>query len=253
MRLVESVTIALVGKYVNLVDSYKSLHEALIHGGVANQCNVKLDYIDSETIGDLKQLHMRLKAADALLVPGGFGDRGIEGKIAAIEFARTNNMPFFGICLGLQLAVIEFARNIAGLKKATSQEFDSDAKDMVVAFMEEQKHLTRKGGTMRLGAYPCHLLEGTIAHKIYQKKKISERHRHRFEINNKYRERLNKKGLIFSGTSPDGELVEMIELANHPWFIGCQFHPEFKSKPFSPHPLFAAFIAAALAKPRCDG
>ena len=246
----EEVRIAVVGKYVDLVDSYKSLHEAIIHGGIANDCRVRLDYVDSETLESDAALLTRVKEADGVLVPGGFGVRGVEGKIAAIKYARESKTPFFGICLGLQVAVVEYARNVAALAGAASQEFDPKAKHLVVALMEGQKKVKNLGGSMRLGAYPCRLAEGSLARRLYQKPEVSERHRHRFEVNNAYRERLAKAGLRFSGTSPDDQLVEMIELGDHPWFLGCQFHPEFQSKPFAPHPLFAGFVAAALARHR---
>jgi CTP synthase len=246
----EEVLIAVVGKYVDLVDSYKSLHEALIHGGIANECRVSLDYVDSEVLETDKALLARVEKADGVLVPGGFGARGVEGKITAIKYARESKTPFFGICLGMQVAVCEFARDVAGLEGATSQEFDPKAKHQVIALMEDQKKVKELGGSMRLGAYPCRLADGTLARRMYQKTEISERHRHRFEVNNAYREPLAKAGLRFSGTSPDDRLVEMIELDGHPWFLGCQFHPEFKSKPFAPHPLFSGFIGAALTRHR---
>ncbi len=246
----EEVKIAVVGKYVDLVDSYKSLHEALIHGGIANDCRVHLDYVDSEDLESDEATMQRVSLADGILVPGGFGERGIEGKVASIQQARTRGIPFFGICLGLQAAVIEYARNVAGLEDAHSQEFDADSKQIVIGLMEGQKNLTSKGGTMRLGAYPCKLKAGTLARRLYQTDEISERHRHRFEVSNEYRQTLADKGLTFAGTSPDDSLVEMIEIDDHPWFIGCQFHPEFKSKPFKPHPLFSGFIAAAVQQRR---
>ena len=240
--------IAIVGKYVELTDAYKSLHEALIHGGLEHHCHVELDYVDSETlVGDAATAE-RLNGADAILVPGGFGDRGTEGKIAAIRFARTQGVPFFGICLGLQVAVVEFARDVAGITRASSQEFNPELDDLVIAIMADQKDVSHKGGTMRLGAYPCVLAPGTLARSIYERDEISERHRHRFEVNNAYRDVLQTHGLTISGTSPNGTLVEMIELSDHPWFVGCQFHPEFKSKPFAPHPLFRSFVGAALAQ-----
>ena len=242
------VKIAIVGKYVDLADSYKSLHEALLHGGVANDCRVKIDYIDSEALEKDPAAMQRVATADGVLVPGGFGTRGVEGKIAAIKHARESKQPFFGICLGLQVAMIEYARNVMGIGKASSQEFTPDGHDNVIAMMEHQKSVTAKGGTMRLGAYPCKLADGSVARKLYAKAEISERHRHRFEVNNDYRDALSKAGLSISGTSPDGNLVEIVELPNHPWFLGCQFHPELKSKPFTPHPLFVGFIGAALAK-----
>ncbi|MCK5688211.1 CTP synthase, partial [Myxococcota bacterium] len=240
------VHIAIVGKYVDLADAYKSLHEALIHGGIANTARVHLDYIDSEAIESDPSLLESLKNADGVLVPGGFGTRGIEGKISAIKVARENDIPFFGICLGLQVAMIEFARNKAKIKDANSEEFDENSKHQIIHFMEDQKDITRKGGTMRLGAYPCILKEGTIAAGLYDAKEISERHRHRYEVNNAYIEKLEAAGMVISGTSPDGSLVEMIELTDHPYFVACQFHPEFKSKPFAPHPLFAGFVKASL-------
>lgn len=246
----EEVSIAIVGKYVDLVDSYKSLHEALTHGGLANECRVRLRYIDSESLEKSREELAQLDSADGILVPGGFGNRGVEGKIAAVRMARERRIPFFGICLGLQVAVIEYARSAANMTRASSQEFEPESPQQVVAIMEDQKHVTQKGGTMRLGAYPCVLKEGTLARRIYREHEISERHRHRFEVNNAFRERLAEKGLVICGTSPDDRLVEMIELTDHPWFLGCQFHPEFKSKPFRPHPLFAGFIGAALEHKR---
>ncbi len=242
----KEATICIVGKYVELVDSYKSLHEALVHGGLANDCRVELKHIDSEAIETDPLALEELGRCDGILVPGGFGDRGVEGKITAVKYARTHGVPFFGICLGLQVAVIEYARNVAGLEDANSEEFAPDAENLVIAIMEEQKKVTTKGATMRLGAYPCVLAPGTKAQQLYQENEISERHRHRFEVNNPFREKLIESGLTISGTSPDQTLVEMIEIEEHPYFIGCQFHPEFQSKPFAPHPLFAGFIAAAL-------
>jgi CTP synthase len=249
----DSVKIAVVGKYVDLVDSYKSLHEALKHGGLANDCRVELNYLDSERIEKDPSLLDEIAKADAILVPGGFGERGIEGKIAAIRLAREKKIPFFGICLGLQLATIEYARNVAGLAGANSQEFDANNKYPVIALMADQKSVTKKGGTMRLGAWPCALADGSLARRLYGAPEISERHRHRFEVNNDYRDKLREAGLKISGTSPDNKLVEMIELDSHPWFLGCQFHPELKSKPFAPHPLFSGFIGAALEHARRRG
>lgn len=248
-------TIAIVGKYIGLKDAYKSLTEALLHGGIANDARVNLLWVDAEEI-ERKGPENILSEVDGILVPGGFGIRGIEGKIEAIRYARERKIPYFGICLGMQTAVIEFSRNVCGLD-ANSTEFDPDTKEPVIYLMErwynyrsgkieERTKDSEKGGTMRLGAYPCILKEGTNAYKAYGIKEISERHRHRYEFNNKYREILTKKGLIISGTSPDGELVEIIEIKDHPWFLGCQFHPEFKSKPIDPHPLFRAFIEAAI-------
>ncbi|HSI04556.1 MAG: CTP synthase [Myxococcota bacterium] len=242
----DEVKIAIVGKYVELTDSYKSLHEALLHGGVANDCRVKMDYIDSELLERDGSVMERVAKADGILVPGGFGSRGVMGKIHAIKQARESKQPFFGICLGLQVAMIEYARDVMHIANANSQEFEPDGKELVIAMMEDQKHITKKGGTMRLGAYPCKLTDGSLARKLYGKPEISERHRHRLEVNNAYRERLAKAGLSISGTSPDGALVEIVELPSHPWFLGCQFHPELQSRPFTPHPLFVGFVKAAL-------
>ncbi|MBU1000908.1 MAG: CTP synthase [Proteobacteria bacterium] len=249
------VTIGIVGKYVDLKEAYKSLHEALVHGGIANNLKLNLEYINSEEITS-KNVEKKLKGLDGILVPGGFGSRGVEGKIKAIEYARVNKVPFFGICLGMQCAVIEFARNVAGLENANSEEFNQNTPHPVIYLMKEwfdfqkqQKEVRNessdKGGTMRLGSYPCEVVKKTLADKAYQKSKVDERHRHRYEFNKQYFEMLGEKGLIFSGLSPDGELVEIVEVADHPWFLGCQFHPEFKSNPMRPHPLFAAFIGAA--------
>jgi CTP synthase len=239
--------IGVVGKYVNLKDAYKSLHEALVHGGLANDCHVELEYIDSEQI-EREGVDKLLAPLDAVLVPGGFGDRGTEGKIAAIKYARENKIPFFGICLGMQLAVVEFARHVAGLHGANSTEFDRDCSYPVIDLMPEQRTVRNKGATMRLGAYPCTLQPGTIAAELYGTTEISERHRHRYEFSNDYRDQLAGAGLVLSGTSPDKKLVEMIELREHPYFVGCQFHPEFKSRPVAAHPLFARFVRAALER-----
>ncbi|MBN1611201.1 MAG: CTP synthase [Polyangiaceae bacterium] len=239
-----SVRIAIVGKYVHLKDSYKSLHEALVHGGLGSDVSVELDYIDSEEV-ERTDAAALLTAAHGILVPGGFGDRGVEGKIAAIRFARESGVPFFGICLGMQLAVVEFARDQCGLKGANSAEFQKDSPHPVIALMPDQHGIVDKGGTMRLGAFPCRIAPGSRAADIYSSTEISERHRHRFEFNNDYRELLASAGLVMSGTSPDGRLVEIVELPSHPYFVGCQFHPEFKSRPMAPHPLFSSFIAAA--------
>jgi CTP synthase len=238
-----SVRIGVVGKYVHLKDSYKSLHESLVHGGLSNDLAVQLEYIDSEQIE--RGGTAILAGLDGILVPGGFGDRGVEGKIAAIRYARENNVPFFGICLGMQLAVIEFARNVCGLKQASSTEFQKDCPEPLIDLMPDQRGVKDKGGTMRLGAYPCVLKPGSRALEIYKKDEISERHRHRFEVNNDFRDTLTEKGLVLSGTSPDNRLVEIVELPNHPHFLGCQFHPEFKSRPMAAHPLFSSFVAAA--------
>ncbi len=240
------VTVGIVGKYVDLKESYKSLHEAMVHGGIPHKAKVNLVYIDSEMLTD-KNSEAALQGVDAILVPGGFGERGINGKLRAIKYAREKRIPFFGICLGMQLATIDFARNVCGIKDATSREFSQKGnKNLVIDIMEEQKTLKNKGGTMRLGAYPCHLAVNTKAQRIYDEKLITERHRHRFEFNNKFRDLLKKRGLVLSGICKERDLVEIIELPDHPWFIGVQFHPEFKSKPLSPHPLFQSFIEAGL-------
>lgn len=242
------VNIGVIGKYVDLKDAYKSLNEALNHGAIANNSKIALTFIDSETLEQDAGKLDKLSDLDGILVPGGFGARGIEGKIAAIGHARRNKLPFFGICLGMQTAIIEYARNVAHIDGANSQEFDPKSRAQVVALMEGQKKVTRKGGTMRLGSYPCSLEPQSMARKLYGSDEIHERHRHRFEVNNAYREQLAQHGMVFSGVSPDGGLVEMVEIADHPFFLGCQFHPEFKSKPLAPHPLFAGFIAAAVAR-----
>jgi CTP synthase len=239
------VRIAIVGKYVNLADSYKSLNEALVHGGIANDCRVNLSFVDAEKI-EQEDVAGHLDGIDAILVPGGFGERGTEGKIKAIEYARTRNIPFFGICLGMQMAVVEYARNVCGLTDSCSSEFKPDCTHPVIHLMEEQKTVSRKGGTMRLGAYPCSLVKGSVAQKAYGALEVNERHRHRYEFNNDYRETVTGKGMVLSGINREGDLVEIVEVPGHPWFLGCQFHPEFKSKPLNPHPLFRAFVAAAL-------
>jgi CTP synthase len=252
-----SVNIAIVGKYVDLTESYKSLNEALRHGGIPNDCGVNLKFVDSEKI-EKNNCKETLEDVDGILVPGGFGSRGIDGKICAAKYAREEKIPYFGICLGMQVAVIEFARNAAAMAGANSQEFDKNTPYPVIYLMTEwyddktktvqQRDITSdKGGTMRLGAYPCMIKEDTLAHKAYAISDISERHRHRYEFNNVFIDRLEKKGLVISGTSPDAELVEIIEIKDHPWYLGCQFHPEFKSRPMDPHPLFREFIRASLA------
>ena len=238
------VNIALVGKYMQLQDSYLSVAESLRHGGFANGVKVNVGFIDSETITE-NTVGKVLKEYDGILVPGGFGNRGIDGKIAAIKYARENNIPFLGICLGMQMAVVEFCRNVLNIKDANSAEFSSTTENPVIHIMENQKDVTEKGGTMRLGAYPCTIKKDTLAYEIYGTESISERHRHRFEYNNDYKERLEKSGLICSGTSPDGTLVEIVEYRNHPFFIAGQFHPEFKSRPDRPAPLFRGLIKAA--------
>jgi CTP synthase len=239
------VRIAIVGKYVDQTESYKSLNEALVHGGIANDCRVSLEYVDSSDVEKLGAETL-LSNADAILVPGGFGMRGTEGKIAAVRYAREKRVPFFGICLGLQMAAIEFARNVLGLSGANSHEFDEGTPHPVVSLMADQKSVVAKGGTMRLGAYECTLKPGSLAHKLYGRPLISERHRHRYEVNNAYRARFEERGFVASGVNDQLGLVEVIELEGHPYFIGCQYHPEFQSKPFQPHPLFAGFVRAAL-------
>jgi CTP synthase len=248
------VDIALVGKYVKFKDSYKSLNEALAHGGIANKCKVNIHYIDSEDLE--KSLSSELLSVDGILVPGGFGDRGIEGKINAIEYAREKKVPYFGLCLGMQLAVVEIGRHLAGCDGANSCEFDENTPYPIIYLIEtwvdrdnqtqRRDKFSDKGGTMRLGAYPCQLTTGNLAYDAYGKDLIHERHRHRYEFNMSFRDKLEKCGMIISGISPDGTLVEIVELKDHPWFLGCQFHPEFKSKPFAPHPLFRDFIKASL-------
>ncbi len=235
------ITIAMVGKYVELTESYKSLNEALHHGGIASRTRVKIVYHDSERLDDPSVL----ASANGILVPHGFGERGAEGKIAAVRFAREQRIPFFGICFGMQFSVIEYARNVAGLAGANSAEVDEKTPHPVIDLLPEQRDVREKGATMRLGAYPCVLRPGTRAFEAYGTAEISERHRHRYEFNPEYRDRLSRAGLVLSGTSPDGRLVEVVEVADHPWFVGCQFHPEFQSTPFAPHPLFTAFVAAA--------
>jgi CTP synthase len=243
--------IAVVGKYTALVDSYKSIQESLIHGGIANDVKVSTEWLSSEDFEAGEGVEM-LKSYDGLLIPGGFGQRGVEGMLEAIRWAREHEMPFFGICLGLQCAVIEFARNVCGLEESHSSEFAEDSSDPVICLLDSQLQVTAKGGTMRLGAYPCHLGEGTRAREIYGAEVISERHRHRFEVNNAYRDTLAEHGLTISGTSPDGGLVEMVEITEHPWFVAGQFHPELKSRPTRPHPLFASFVEAAASYARRD-
>lgn len=240
----DDVKIALVGKYVELKDAYMSVAESLIHAGVANNIKVNIDWINSCDLND-ENVEEYLKGVHGILVPGGFGDRGIEGKIAAIRYARQNKIPFLGICLGMQLAVVEFARNVLNYKDANSTEFNPNTSNPVIDLLLEQKEIEDKGGTMRLGKYPCQILEGTKAYAAYQQKEISERHRHRYEFNNKYREEVEKHGMIISGVYTEKNLVEIIELLDHPWFVASQFHPEFKSRPNRAHPLFKDFVGAA--------
>lgn len=243
---------------MDLTESYKSLNEALCHGGIPNDTAVELVYMDSEQI-DEKGCAAALENVDGILVPGGFGARGVAGKICAARYARERQVPFFGICLGMQIAVIEFACHVAGLPGAHSTEFDEQAAHPVIYLMsrwfdektgtiQQRDQASDKGGTMRLGAYPCRIAPGTLAAKAYERESISERHRHRYEFNNSYLKKLEEAGLVISGTSPSGDLVEIIEVADHPWYLGCQFHPEFKSRPMAPHPLFKDFIAAALKR-----
>jgi CTP synthase len=234
---------------VEFPDAYKSLNEALLHGGIANDAKVELVYIDAEELEEGRSWPRKLFDVDSLLVPIGFGQRGTEGKIRAIRYAREHRVPFFGICLGMQCMVIEYARNVCGIKDATSSEFDPQTEHAIIYKLRDLLGVEEMGGTMRLGAYPCRLQEGTLARKIYGgAAEISERHRHRYEVNQKYLGNLKEHGLVISGLSPDGKFVEMVELADHPWFLGCQFHPEYKSKPTEPHPLFVSYIAAGLAE-----
>jgi CTP synthase len=239
---------------MELKESYKSLNEAIFHGGIANNAKVNVEFLDAEEMTKEGTLEKALSAVDGILVPGGFGVRGIEGKIAAARYAREKKKPYFGICLGMQVAVIEFARNVVGWKDASSAEFHPDSAHLVIDIMEEQKKVDKMGGTMRLGNWECELVTGTKAFDAYRKGTISERHRHRFEVSNEFRDEIATHGMIFSGYCRDprlsgkGGLVEMIELKDHPYFVGCQFHPEFKSKPLAPHPLFSAFVTASMKK-----
>ena len=248
-NLKDEVRIALVGKYVELHDAYISVVESLKHAGYKHNSKVKIDWIQSEDITE-ENVHEYLKEADGILVPGGFGDRGVEGKITTIKYARENKIPFFGICLGMQLAAVEFARNVCGLTGAHSSELDPNTPYPIINLLPDQENVVEMGGTLRLGSYPCTLIEGSQAHKEYGEINITERHRHRYEFNNFYRERLTNKGLVLSGVSPDGRLVEIVELPEHPWFVAGQFHPEFKSRPEKAHPLFAGFIKASLENKR---
>ena len=241
----KEVKICVVGKYISLPDAYKSIYEALVHGGIANSAKVNIVRVESEDLEKGKTDRL-LEGAQGILVPGGFGDRGIDGKIRAVQFARQQGIPYLGICLGMHVATIEFARNVCKLRGANSTEFDKNTQDPVISLLEEQKKVVDMGGSMRLGAYPCHLLKRSLSYKAYKKEEISERHRHRYEFNNKYKKSFEKQGLVFSGINRENDLVEIIELKNHPWFVACQFHPEFKSKPDKAHPLFKNFITAAL-------
>ena len=241
----KKITIGIVGKYVKLEDSYLSIIESLKHAGIENDINVKIKLIDAEKVNKENVKEM-LKDCSGIIVPGGFGNRGIEGKIQTIKYVRENKIPFLGICLGMQMAVVEFARNVLKLKDANSEEFDEICENPVIHIMYEQKEITKKGGTMRLGSYPCIIKKNSLAEKIYKTNEINERHRHRFEYNNKYREIMEEKGLEISGTSPNGQLVEIVEIKDHPYFIACQFHPEFKSRPNKPAPLFVGLVKAAM-------
>ena len=237
--------IGIIGKYTDVIDSYKSINEALIHAGISNECKVEVEYIDATNITE-DSVENVIDGLDGVIVPGGFGSRGTEGMIAAVKYLRQNKIPFLGICLGMQVAAIEFARSKLNFSKASSQEFDEDNADQVIHLMEDQKGVEDKGGTMRLGAYPCALTKGTKAYEAYRKVEVSERHRHRFEFNNDYRNQFTESGVVFSGVSPDKSLVEIMEVVDHPWFVACQFHPELKSSPMRPHPLFEKFVAAAI-------
>ena len=242
-----SVKIALVGKYVRLHDAYLSVAEALQHAGFENGVSVDIDWVDSEEIND-STVDKLLSAADGIILPGGFGNRGIEGMICAADYCRTRGIPYFGICLGMQIAAISYARHVLGYSDANSGEFDPESDHRVIDLMESQQGISKKGGTMRLGAYPCHIRPDTQMAKAYGVSDISERHRHRYEFNNKFREDFEANGMIISGTSPSGELVETVEIPAHPFYVGVQFHPEFKSRPNRAHPLFKAFIAAAMKR-----
>jgi CTP synthase len=249
----EAITIAIVGKYTEASDAYKSINEALIHTGVSLKIKVNIKLVSSETLetdgkDDYSKAEEILKDVDGVLIPGGFGDRGLEGKIAAVKYARINNLPFFGICLGMQIAIVEYARNMLGYEDACHREDNKNTTHPVIVLMNQQKEVVNKGGTMRLGGYPCKLSPDSLAFRLYGEENISERHRHRHEFNNEYREEFIKNGMSLSGLSSDGQLVEIIELKNHPHFIGVQFHPEFKSRPIKPHPLFVGFVDAAKRK-----
>ncbi len=244
------VKVAVVGKYTELVDSYKSIQESIIHGGIANDVGVDVAWLSSDLFTDAARARELLAPYHALLVPGGFGVRGVDGMVEAIRAARESGMPFFGICLGMQVAIIEFARHVLKLDDSHSSEFSPECSNPVISLMEDQKHVTDMGGTMRLGAYPCRLQRGSKVAEIYGVPEVSERHRHRYEVSNSYRDAFFEHGMRLSGLSPDGSLVEIVEIVNHPWFVGCQFHPELQSRPTRPHPLFAAFIAAAVTAKR---
>ena len=239
------VKIAVVGKYIDLQDAYKSIYESLTHAAASQDCGIDLKLIDAERLQD--GVDGQLKDVAGVLIPGGFGDRGVEGKIKAARFARENKLPYLGLCLGMQVATIEFARNVCGIASANSAEFDQTSSDPVICLLDDQREVTNKGASMRLGTWPTKIQPGTLAEKIYGSDEVLERHRHRYEFNMKYREQMREKGFEISGTSPDGSLAELVELRDHPYFLACQYHPEFQSKPNKPHPLFKAFIQAALA------
>ena len=241
----KQVRIAVVGKYIDLQDAYKSIYESLTHAAASQDCGIDLKLIDAETLQD--GVDGQLKDVAGLLIPGGFGERGVEGKIKATRFARENGLPFLGLCLGMQVATIEFARNVCGIEDANSTEFDQNAADPVICLLDEQRDVRTKGATMRLGTWPTKISSGTLAEKLYGSREVLERHRHRYEFNMKYREQMDAKGFTISGTSPDGALAELIELRDHPYFLACQYHPEFQSKPNKPHPLFKGFVQACLA------
>ncbi len=249
------VKIAVVGKYIDLQDSYKSIYESLTHAAASQDCGIDLKLVDAESLQD--RVDSQLKDVAGILIPGGFGERGVEGKIKAARYAREQKVPYLGLCLGMQVATIEFARDVCGIAGANSTEFAKDAKDPVISLLEEQRGVRNKGASMRLGTWPTKIAKGTLAEKIYGDGEVMERHRHRYEFNMKYRDQMTKKGFTISGTSPDGALAELIELRDHPYFVGCQYHPEFQSKPNKPHPLFKGFIQACLTyqnheKPAAD-
>jgi CTP synthase len=243
----KQVTIAVVGKYIDLQDAYKSIYESLTHAAASQDCGINLKLVDAETLQN--GVDGQLQDVAGVLIPGGFGERGVEGKIKAARFAREHKVPFLGLCLGMQVATIEFARNVCGIENANSTEFDQDTKEPVISLLEEQREkIYSKGASMRLGTWPTKIAKGTLAEKIYGNSEVLERHRHRYEFNMKYREKMGEKGFTISGTSPDGALAELVELRDHPYFLACQYHPEFQSKPNKPHPLFKGFVEACLAR-----
>jgi CTP synthase len=242
----KNLRVAVVGKYIDLQDAYKSIYESLTHAGAANDCGIEIVRIDAEDLEGFDPVKS-LGTVAGVIVPGGFGDRGVEGKIAACRYAREKRIPYLGLCLGMQVATIEFARNVCGFKGANSTEFDEQTPQPVICLLEDQKEVRMKGASMRLGSWPTNILPGTLAEKTYGARQVVERHRHRYEFNLKYKKDMEERGFMISGTSPDGSLVELVELRDHPWFLACQYHPEFLSKPNAPHPLFRGFIAACLA------